>query len=93
MSSAVPPGGSVCLEHGAVMVKLTVWMAVMSSSAPPPVELVRCPVLAVTSVCTISSSVMGRHTAETPQMKALTTVVRYFNLKTFLSSHSFSINV
>lgn len=93
MSLAVPLGGGVCLRHGAVMVKLTVWTAVMSSSATPSVDLEWCPASAVTSVCTTSSSVMGRHTAETPPMKALTTAVRYFRWKTLLSSHFVSMKV
>lgn len=78
MSSAVPAGGSVCLERGAAMAKLTVWTAVMSSSVLPCVDQARCPASAATSVWTTSSSVTGRQTAGTPQMKASTTAVRYF---------------
>lgn len=82
----------MCLERGAAMAKLTVWTAVMSSSAPPCVDQARCPASAATSVWTTSSSVTGRQTAGTPQMKASTTAVRYFRWNTFLSSHPLSIN-
>lgn len=70
MSEPVPPAASVCLRPGAVMGRRTVWTAAMNRVALPCVSRVRCPVSAETSVCPISSSVTGWHTAGTPQMKA-----------------------
>lgn len=81
MSSAVPPGGSVCLRPGVAMGKPTVWTAAMSSSVPPSVDQARCLASVATSVWTTSSCVTGRPTAGTPRTRASTTVVRYLKWK------------
>lgn len=77
-SSAVSPGGSVCLRPGVAMGKPTVWTAAMNSSVPPSVDQARCLASVATSVWTTSSCVTGRPTAGTPRTRASTTVVRYF---------------
>lgn len=77
-SSAVPPGGSVCLRPGVAMGKPTVWTAAMSGSVPPRVDQARCLASVATSVWNTSSCVTGRPTAGTPRTRASTTVVRYF---------------
>lgn len=68
---------SACRWLGAAMGKQTVWMEVMNSSVPVPVDLTSSPVRVETSVSSMCICVTEHHTVMMPLTKAWTIVVRY----------------